>query len=182
MKSCWWTWRQRASEQFLGGKNWNLFFEFEFWRNPDFLLRIVNSSSFLRIDETTEIKITSNVKNLEELLSAHWRTIVFTMTRFRPCIDIHAGSVKQIVGGTLTKSSSDLKTNYISSQPSSFYAKLYRDADCRGAHIIMLGPGNEAAAKEAIQAWPGKLQIGGGITDTNAGEWIENGAEKVCVV
>lgn len=102
------------------------------------------------------------------------------MTRFRPCIDLHSGQVKQIVGGTLTTASSDLKTNYISQLPASHFAKLYKDNDLRGAHVIMLGPGNEDAAKEALAEWRGGLQIGGGITNSNAAEWIEWGAEKVC--
>ena len=103
------------------------------------------------------------------------------MTRFRPCIDLHAGSVKQIVGGTLTTTDSDLKTNYVSKLPAGYYGKLYRDNDLTGAHVIMLGPGNDDAATEACQAWPNGLQVGGGINDTNAREWIERGAEKVCI-
>ena len=101
------------------------------------------------------------------------------MTRFRPCIDLHAGQVKQIVGGTLSIQESDLKTNYISKHPSEYYAKLYKDANLLGAHVIMLGPGNDVAAKEALAVWPGRLQVGGGITDANAREWIEAGAERV---
>lgn len=102
------------------------------------------------------------------------------MTRFRPCIDLHSGAVKQIVGGTLSTTSLDtLKTNHISPHPASHFATLYREHDCKGAHLIMLGPGNEEAAKEALTAWPGGLQVGGGITDVNAGKWIERGAEKV---
>ena len=101
------------------------------------------------------------------------------MTRFRPCIDLHAGQVKQIVGGTLTTTSSDLKTNYVSKQPASHFAQLYRDNALAGAHVIMLGPGNEGAAKHALAAWPRSLQVGGGITDKNAGQWIDWGAEKV---
>lgn len=100
------------------------------------------------------------------------------MTRFRPCIDLHAGQVKQIVGGTLTEQASDLKTNYVSQQSAGYFAKLYNDTNCLGAHVIMLGPGNEDAAREALSMWPGKLQVGGGITDQNAREWIEAGAEK----
>lgn len=103
------------------------------------------------------------------------------MTRFRPCIDLHAGSVKQIVGGTLTTTDSDLKTNYVSKLPAGYYGKLYRDNDLVGAHVIMLGPGNDEAATEACQAWPNGLQVGGGINDTNAREWTERGAEKVCI-
>jgi phosphoribosylformimino-5-aminoimidazole carboxamide ribotide isomerase len=101
------------------------------------------------------------------------------MTRFRPCIDLHAGQVKQIVGGTLSTEESELKTNYISKHPAGYFAKLYRDAELVGAHVIMLGPGNENAAREALAAWPGHLQVGGGITDVNAKQWIDAGAEKV---
>ncbi|CAK3833008.1 1-(5-phosphoribosyl)-5-[(5-phosphoribosylamino)methylideneamino] imidazole-4- [Lecanosticta acicola] len=104
------------------------------------------------------------------------------MTRFRPCIDLHAGSVKQIVGGTLsTTDTAGLKTNFTSEHPSAYYAELYRNHDLRGGHVIMLGPGNDGAAREALQAWPGGLQVGGGIRDTNAKEWIEAGAEKVII-
>ncbi|GAM86883.1 hypothetical protein ANO11243_049040 [Dothideomycetidae sp. 11243] len=103
------------------------------------------------------------------------------MTRFRPCIDLHAGSVKQIVGGTLTTTSSDLKTNYVSALPAAHYARLYREHDLRGAHVIMLGPGNDDAAREACAAWPSGLQVGGGITAASAGRWIEAGAERVIV-
>ena len=101
------------------------------------------------------------------------------MTRFRPCIDLHSGQVKQIVGGTLNREASDLKTNYVSKLSSSHYAQLYRDGALSGAHVIMLGPGNEIAAQEALSAWPGALQVGGGINETNARQWIEKGAEKV---
>jgi len=103
------------------------------------------------------------------------------MTKFRPCIDLHAGSVKQIVGGTLTDTHDDpnLKTNYVSEKPASYYANLYKENRLLGAHVIMLGPGNEDAAREACETWPGMLQVGGGITDHNAAEWIKKGAGKV---
>ncbi|KAJ9629224.1 Enzyme that catalyzes the fourth step in the histidine pathway [Knufia peltigerae] len=103
------------------------------------------------------------------------------MTRFRPCIDLHAGQVKQIVGGTLSTQESDLKTNYVSSHPAGYFAQLYREANLLGAHVIMLGPGNDAAAKEALAQWPGHLQVGGGINNINAKEWIDAGAEKVII-
>jgi len=103
------------------------------------------------------------------------------MTRLRPCIDLHAGQVKQIVGGTLDSESAALKTNFVSQLPPAHFAKLYRDNGLTGAHVIMLGPGNTEAAREALEAWPGGLQVGGGITDQNAREWIDAGAEKVCV-
>lgn len=102
------------------------------------------------------------------------------MTLFRPCIDLHAGQVKQIVGGTLDeKTPSTLKTNFVSSHPPAYFATLYRENDLKGAHVIMLGPGNTGAAREALAAWPGGLQLGGGITDGNTKEWIDAGAEKV---
>ncbi|KAJ4331169.1 Enzyme that catalyzes the fourth step in the histidine pathway [Didymella glomerata] len=104
------------------------------------------------------------------------------MTKFRPCIDLHAGSVKQIVGGTLSTSTpDDLKTNWTSEHPSAYYADLYKRHALAGAHVIMLGPGNDTAAQEALSAWPGGMQVGGGINDTNAREWIERGAEKVII-
>lgn len=103
------------------------------------------------------------------------------MTKFRPCIDLHSGQVKQIVGGTLSDNASDLKTNYVSKQSAGYYAKLYREHDLQGSHIIMLGPGNEEAAREALSAWPSRLQVGGGITDLNAAKWIEYGAQKVII-
>ncbi|KAL8710988.1 MAG: hypothetical protein Q9220_004587 [cf. Caloplaca sp. 1 TL-2023] len=103
------------------------------------------------------------------------------MTRFRPCIDLHSGQVKQIIGGTLSTTTSDLKTNHVSQLPASHFAKLYKQHGLHGAHVIMLGPGNEEAAHEALTAWPGKLQVGGAITADNAKLWIERGAEKVIV-
>lgn len=102
------------------------------------------------------------------------------MTRFRPCIDLHAGSVKQIVGGTLSTDNAGLKTNFTSQHPSAYYAELYKKNALGGGHVIMLGPGNDDAAREALAAWPDGLQVGGGIKDSNAGTWIQAGAEKVC--
>lgn len=101
------------------------------------------------------------------------------MTKFRPCIDLHAGAVKQIVGGTLTTTSADLQTNFTSEHGAAYYADLYRKHDLTGGHVIMLGPGNDQASREALKAWPQGLQVGGGIKDTNAREWIKAGAEKV---
>ncbi|KAF2715013.1 Phosphoribosylformimino-5-aminoimidazole carboxamide ribotide isomerase [Pleomassaria siparia CBS 279.74] len=103
------------------------------------------------------------------------------MTKFRPCIDLHAGSVKQIVGGTLSTISTDLKTNFTSEHPAAYYAELYKRHDLAGAHVIMLGPGNDEAASEALGAWKGRMQVGGGITEKNAARWIEKGAEKVII-
>ncbi|KAI0177714.1 phosphoribosylformimino-5-aminoimidazole carboxamide ribotide isomerase [Pestalotiopsis sp. NC0098] len=103
------------------------------------------------------------------------------MTRFRPCIDLHAGQVKQIVGGTLSNDDSELRTNHVSLHPAGYFSQLYRDHGLAGAHVIMLGPKNDEAATEALAAWPGGLQVGGGISDKNAREWIDKGAEKVII-
>ncbi|KAL8898700.1 MAG: hypothetical protein Q9207_006572 [Kuettlingeria erythrocarpa] len=103
------------------------------------------------------------------------------MTIFRPCIDLHSGQVKQIVGGSLSDNSSELKTNHTSNLPASHFANLYKRHGLHGAHVIMLGPGNEEAAQEALETWHGRLQVGGGITADNARLWIERGADKVIV-
>jgi phosphoribosylformimino-5-aminoimidazole carboxamide ribotide isomerase len=102
--------------------------------------------------------------------------------KFRPCIDLHNGKVKQIVGSTLSDEEPGLlQTNFTADKPSSWYARLYRDDNLSGGHIIMLGSGNEAAAAEALAAWPGGLQIGGGITPDNARLWLDKGASHVIV-
>jgi len=101
--------------------------------------------------------------------------------KFRPCIDLHNGKVKQIVGSTLTDSSSSLKTNFTSDFSSSHYAQMYRRDSLYGGHVIMLGPGNEDAAREAFQAFPQGLQAGGGITSENAAYWLDQGAAAVIV-
>lgn len=102
--------------------------------------------------------------------------------KFRPCIDLHGGRVKQIVGSTLTADGEgSLQTNFASQHPSSYYAEMYQRDGLTGGHIIMLGPGNEAAAMTALAAYPGGMQIGGGITAKNAELWLERGASHVIV-
>ncbi len=102
--------------------------------------------------------------------------------KFRPCIDLHQGKVKQIVGSTLSDQNVDaVRTNFASEQPPSFYAHMYKRDSLTGGHVIMLGPGNDAAAAEALQAYPGGLQVGGGITADNAKEWLSLGASGVIV-
>ncbi|EON66551.1 1-(5-phosphoribosyl)-5-[(5-phosphoribosylamino)methylideneamino] imidazole-4-carboxamide isomerase [Coniosporium apollinis CBS 100218] len=103
------------------------------------------------------------------------------MTIFRPCIDLHAGSVKQIVGGTLSDTPDALKTNHVSTLPAGHFAQLYKDNGLTGAHVIMLGPGNEDSAREAVATWKNGLQVGGGITEKNAAQWIGWGAQKVII-
>lgn len=100
---------------------------------------------------------------------------------FRPCIDLHEGRVKQIVGGSLSDSGAGLRTNFVSERPAKWFAELYRKDDLRGGHVIMLGPGNDAAAREALAAWPGGLQIGGGINADNARAWLDAGASHVII-
>ena len=102
--------------------------------------------------------------------------------KFRPCIDLHNGKVKQIVGSTLNKESpGGLQTNFISEFPPSYYGDMYRRDNLAGGHVIKLGPGNEQAAIEALQAFPGGLHIGGGINADNAKYWLDQGAQAVIV-
>lgn len=101
--------------------------------------------------------------------------------KFRPCIDLHNGKVKQIVGSTLTDRADTLQTNFTADLPSSHYARMYRRDGLAGGHVIMLGPGNEKAAAEALKAFPGGLHIGGGITPANAAFWLDQGAAAVIV-
>src|SRR5262245_35925061 len=100
---------------------------------------------------------------------------------FRPCIDLHEGKVKQIVGGTLGDDTAQLRTNFVSGRSAASYAALYKQDNLRGGHLIMLGSGNDAAAREALQAYPGGLQIGGGLNLDNAKAWLEAGASHVIV-
>ncbi len=107
--------------------------------------------------------------------------------RFRPCIDIHDGRVKQIIGGSL-KDNSGAKENFVSDVHSDYYATLYKDNNLSGGHIILLNKSGteeyEATKKEAILAlntYRGGMQIGGGITADNAKEFIDEGASHVIV-
>lgn len=108
--------------------------------------------------------------------------------RFRPCIDIHNGKVKQIVGGSLRDENDYAKTNFASEQGARFYAELYRRDGLKGGHIILLNPPDspyyEAArqqAAEALSAFRGGMQIGGGITPENAAAYLDAGASHVIV-
>jgi phosphoribosylformimino-5-aminoimidazole carboxamide ribotide isomerase len=100
---------------------------------------------------------------------------------FRPCIDLHEGRVKQIVGGTLEAGAQELRTNFISAKPASWYAELYKHDELKGGHVIMLGPGNESQAREALRAYPGGMQLGGGVNLENAAHWLNEGASHVIV-
>lgn len=100
--------------------------------------------------------------------------------RFRPCIDLHQGIVKQIVGSSLNDT--DLpQTNFQAERPAEWFAECYRRDRLAGGHIIQLGPGNEAAARAALAAWPGGMQLGGGVSLDNAADWLDAGAQAVIV-
>lgn len=110
--------------------------------------------------------------------------------KFRPCIDLHAGQVKQIVGSTLSDDKQNALTstssavsheNFSTDKPASDYAIMYQKDKLTGGHVIMLGSGNVDAAKSALQSYPNGLQIGGGITSSNAQEWLSYGASHVIV-
>ena len=98
---------------------------------------------------------------------------------FRPCIDLHEGKVKQIVGGTL--GDAGLRTNFVSAHSAAWFAELYRRDRLFGGHVIMLGAGNDAEARAALAAFSGGLQIGGGINSANARGWLDAGASHVIV-
>jgi phosphoribosylformimino-5-aminoimidazole carboxamide ribotide isomerase len=100
---------------------------------------------------------------------------------FRPCIDLHEGKVKQIVGGSLTGAPTDLRTNFVSARPARWFAELYRRDNLPDGHIIMLGPGNEDAARDALAAYPGGMHVGGGINLENAAGYLDAGASHVIV-
>jgi len=101
------------------------------------------------------------------------------LTQFRPCIDLHQGKVKQIVGGSLNDKGA--ATNFISQYDAAYYADIYCQNDLRGGHVIALGPNNEAEVLKALAAWPQGLQFGGGVNLTNAAKYIAAGASHVIV-
>jgi phosphoribosylformimino-5-aminoimidazole carboxamide ribotide isomerase len=103
------------------------------------------------------------------------------MTKFRPCIDLHGGRVKQIVGSTLRDDGTEPETNFIASQDAAWFADRYRRDRLDGGHIIMLGPGNELEAKSVLVAWPRGFHIGGGMRADNAQSWLDAGAGKIIV-
>lgn len=101
--------------------------------------------------------------------------------KFRPCIDIHEGKVKQIVGSTLSDGPLGPTINFETDLSSAHYANMYKQDGLTGGHVIMLGSGNSDAAFEALRAFPGGLQIGGGITPENARMYLDAGASHVIV-
>lgn len=108
--------------------------------------------------------------------------------RFRPCIDIHNGKVKQIVGGSLADRGDYAVENYVSDKDGNYYAGLYRKLGLSGGHIILLNPPASSwyeedvrQARLALAAWPGGLMVGGGMNPGNAGLFLEAGASHVIV-
>lgn len=100
--------------------------------------------------------------------------------RFRPCIDLRGGRVVQIVGGTLVDGQ-EPTTNFASDRSPATYARMYREDALPGGHVIALGPGNHDAALAALNAYPGGMQMGGGVTLENARVYLEAGASHVIV-
>ncbi len=103
------------------------------------------------------------------------------MTKFRPCIDLHDGKVKQIVGGTLRDEGPGPRENFVSDESPASFAARYRADNLTGGHIIKLGNGNDEAARSALAAWSGGMQLGGGINADNAQQWLDAGASHVIV-
>lgn len=108
--------------------------------------------------------------------------------RFRPCIDIHNGQVKQIVGSSINDNSSNAVENYVSEKDSTYYAEMYKRDGLKGGHVIQLNPpGSEyyestkEQAVKALNAYPGGMQVGGGINEKNALYFLDNGATHVIV-
>lgn len=108
--------------------------------------------------------------------------------RFRPCIDIHNGKVKQIVGGSLQDHGDTANENFVAEQDAAFYANLYKESRLKGGHIILLNPASspyyeatKVQALNALNAYPAGLQIGGGIDEKNAGDYLDAGASHVIV-
>lgn len=107
---------------------------------------------------------------------------------FRPCIDIHNGAVKQIVGSSLEDSGDRAEENFVSVQDAAFYARMYQEYGIKNGHIILLNPASSAffentkkEALAALRAYPGGLQVGGSITSGNAEEYLDAGASHVIV-
>ena len=108
--------------------------------------------------------------------------------RFRPCIDVHNGKVKQIIGSSLVDAGDQAKENFASAKGADFYARMYRERGLNGGHVIMLNPVEspyyditKKQAMMALSATPGLLQIGGGINADNAKEFLDAGASHVIV-
>ena len=107
---------------------------------------------------------------------------------FRPCIDIHNGKVKQIVGGSLKDQGDFARDNFVSDLDGGYYASLYKKLGLKGGHIILLNPAGSryyeedvTQAEAALKAYPGGLMIGGGMNADNAAAFLDKGASHVIV-
>lgn len=108
--------------------------------------------------------------------------------KFRPCIDIHNGKVKQIVGSSLKDEGNEAAENFVAVQDASFFARLYKDKGQKGGHVILLNSSDseyyestKSQALAALSAYPGGLQAGGGINPSNAEDFLKAGASHVIV-
>lgn len=106
----------------------------------------------------------------------------------RPCIDIHNGKVKQLVGGTVRDKDDSARENYVSAHDAAWYADYFRQKGLKNGHVVLLNQKDspffaetKQQALEALRAYPGGLQIGGGITAENAAEYLDAGASHVIV-
>jgi phosphoribosylformimino-5-aminoimidazole carboxamide ribotide isomerase len=114
-------------------------------------------------------------------IASHSTVGISQMTLFRPCIDLHGGRVKQIIGATLRGDGAEPQTNFVSEKDATWFAQLYQRDALLGGHVIMLGPGNEDAARRTLAAWPDGFHLGGGLTNDNVRYWLDAGAGKVIV-
>ena len=72
--------------------------------------------------------------------------------KFRPCIDIHNGKVKQIVGGSLKDEGNMAKTNFASDLNAAFYANMYKE-DC------LRGKSKEACSCRRKRAYRARFEL-----------------------
>jgi phosphoribosylformimino-5-aminoimidazole carboxamide ribotide isomerase len=101
--------------------------------------------------------------------------------KFRPCIDIHNGKVKQIIGSTLSQDTAEAEENFVATESAAYFAEMFKRDNLSGGHVIMLGPGNETEAISCLKVFPNGLQVGGGINKTNALDYLQAGASHVIV-
>lgn len=102
--------------------------------------------------------------------------------KFRPCIDLHKGKVKQIIGSTFSnRKKRQPVINFETEKEPSFYSRMYKRDNLYGGHVIMLGPGNEKAAIDALSEFPQGMHVGGGISPDNAYKFLNAGASHIIV-
>ncbi len=149
----------------------------------------LRANMFVKIDKSRRLFRCICLKNMVQSKQLYGFIVeYFRNMRFRPCIDIHNGKVKQIVGGSLLDEGNQAKENFVATQDAAFYARLYKESNIKGGHIILLNKAGTpyyeedvVQAKGALCEYPGGLQIGGGITAANAKEFLDMGASHVIV-